>query len=201
MKVFEVKEGRYDLVESMKGLQVVATISSLKYNNSKDFKDTDGRDRKRYYAEIKYVFLSYSRSSPYRGYDDDNRKKKAIIECSMPNSWKESNEIKSLISLVEELEINTDTKRTLRATKKMLDSLTKYIETVDFNAETEDGKPKYDPNKYLSIVEKLSPALDKIKELEEKADAEDNFESVRIKGGAKKGRREDHRTLRENSEI
>jgi hypothetical protein len=197
MRVFNFQEGKLTLNDSLTLLPVVKELSSLEYN-AKFPKDAEGRGRKRLELELQYVYYVYSRISPYKAYEEKDRKEKAIELLGLPDKWKESDKLKLLIKEVLDIENNSDTKRALRAVRSMLQSLIKHIEGVDFNAETDDGKSKYDVNKYVAMASKVSELLDKLKELEEKADAEDNLQSNRIWGGGKKGNREDRRQFKES---
>jgi hypothetical protein len=191
MKLFNFVEGSLQLHDSLTPLQCVRELQSLKYNAGKEWSDSDGRMRKRYNLELLYIFYVHSRMSPFKAYTEEDRIVRAKKDIPFPPNWKVSSELGECIKLIVELEDNTETKKTLRTVRKMLQSMRTHLEGVDFGVELEDGKMKYDITKYLAIADKIPSSLDKLKEIEEKADAEDSLEATRIKGGNKKGRRED----------
>ncbi|MGL4780830.1 MAG: hypothetical protein ACRCXN_08380, partial [Bacteroidales bacterium] len=106
MRVFNIKDGKITLNDSVTPLQIVKELSSLEYN-AKYPKDSDGRDRKRFEAELKYVFDRYSLFSPYKSWREEDRIARAFENAGFPDKWKESEQLKKFITAVQEFEVNT----------------------------------------------------------------------------------------------
>lgn len=198
IELFKVDKNNVELnMAELSKVQPFSALLELKYNNTKThkefeyLKDHAGLDRRRANREFTFVFFYCSMRSPIFKYQEQERYTKAVEYAGLHEGFKPSPELKKVMVEVEMLEEKTILSLTaLKAARDMLNNLIAHIKIVDFNATDAGGKSLYDITKYSTFIKQL-PDLNKALVELEIAVKEQSQTGERIKGGMKKGNRED----------
>lgn len=128
--------------------------------------DNDGRKKLRAKLELKYLYLAYSPKSPYRDYSTTDRIAEARADCKLPETWKESPELTSLILKFNKGSL-TKTGRLLETVSKFLEKFETHLNTIDLNERSMNGGVVHDPKKILDTLNQLPRLAGTIQELEQ----------------------------------
>lgn len=160
-------EGEIEVVsEEIKLVPELQELYSLKYN--KGPKDQDGRKRYRCLKELKYLHLAYSLKSPYTDFTTEDRIKEAKTDCQLPEDWKESPELKALITKYQKGQVNKVT-RSLRVVEGFLEKFENHLNSIDLNERNANQGLVHDAGKIMSTLKQLPDYLMTLQELERQA--------------------------------
>jgi hypothetical protein len=147
------------------------TLLSLAYN--KDKGDIDGRKRFRAIKELTYIWFMYSNSSPYREYDEKERKIESLQTATLPPNYPISTD---LLAAIEKYKKLTDTRvlKLIRAAEKAIDRLREYFETVNFTERNSAGTLVNKPSEVISAISQLDKVSEGLERLATRQKAEKN---------------------------
>lgn len=159
------EDGEVEFVsEEIKLVPEVQELMTLKYN--KGPKDADGRKKFRMKAELKYMYLNYSRRGPYRDYSPTERLEESKRDCGFDTNWKESEELKAVVAKYTKASPNK-LLRLLHTSEGVLDKLDTYFQNIDFSLKDDKGALLYEPKEVMDSLNKLPRLASTLQELEQ----------------------------------
>jgi hypothetical protein len=183
-KVFKVVDGEAKLIrEELELIPEFATMLSLKYNKQEG--DIDGRKRTRATREFTYLWFMYSNYSPYREYDDEERRQESLIVSSLPADFKEGEELKLAVLAYKKLN-ETRILKLIKAAERAIDNLRKYFETVDFTERNNAGTLVNKPSEIIKAISDLDDVAEGLNKLANRQKNENN-EFISARGSKQAG--------------
>jgi len=160
-------EGEIEFVSAeVKLVPEVQAILTMAYNKGQG--DFEGRKKLRAKTEMKYLYLAYSKRSPYKDFSEDERIIEARDDCKFPPDWKPS---KELIALIPKFQNGTQNKvaRLLGTVTKFIDKFEKNLNNIDLNERTASGGLLYKSTDIMATLERLPRLAETLQELENQA--------------------------------
>lgn len=152
-------------------------LLSLAYNKQEG--DRDGRKRLRAFKEFTYMWFTHSYNSPYREYDDKERRTEALATAQLPETY----EFSTAYQLAEKKYLAlTETRilKLIKAAEKAVDNLRAFLETVDFTLTTDNGNLKYKPSEVIRVISELDKVSEGLETLADRQKREKKeFSSTR----------------------
>lgn len=161
-------EGEVEFVsEEVKLKRQVQPLLTLAYNKGTKG-DMDGRLRKKAKNELKYLFLAYSYKSPYKDYNEAERIYEARLDCTLPSTWQESEELQAL---VPEFTRGTENKvmKMLLTVHRFMDKFEKHLNSLDLEERDKGGNYVNSAKEVIATLEKLPRLAETLQELENQA--------------------------------
>lgn len=152
--------------EEIKLVPEVLRLLTLNYNKGPG--DNEGRKKRRALTELKYLYLAYSPKSPYKDFSDTERIAEARIDCNLPVTWEESEELKAVIPKFFK---GTKTKvaRLLDTVNKFMDKFEAHLNSIDLNERNMSGGIVHTPKSVMETLERLPRLAETLQELENQA--------------------------------
>lgn len=154
------------VMEEVRLVPEIQTMMTLKYNRQPG--DVDGRKKTRAKQEFKYMYLVYSRKSPYADYSEEERVIEAKRDCKFPESWKEGEELKEAIAKYLKGSVNKIT-RSLKTTERFLEKFEEHLNKINLDERKGNGDLVHDPKGIMATLKQLPGFLETIHELEKQA--------------------------------
>lgn len=167
-KILIVEDGVPRLLrDELELIPEFAALFTRKYNSSVEG-DMDGRKRLRAQKELVYLWFTYSLSSPFKEYSDDERRSEALACAELPTTFRESPELRAAID--KYLSINESrVLKLIRSANKVIDKLRGFFEAVDFTQKAENGQLIYKPSEVMKAIidlDKVAVGLEKLEQRE-----------------------------------
>lgn len=177
-KILKIEDNEAKLLrEELELIPEFKALLSLSYN--KDKGDIDGRKRIRATKEFTFIWFMYSHYSPYREYDEKERRKEALGTASLPESYPIGTELLSAITKYKQLN-ETRILKLIRAAETAIDRLRGYFETIDFTKETQGGALVNKPTDVINAISNLDKVSDGLEKLANRSKSQQNqFVSAR----------------------
>lgn len=171
-RILRIEEGEVKLIDPVLELMPeIATLYSLKYN--KQVGDLDGRKRFRVKKEFTYIWFMYNAQSPYREYDEAERKEESLRTAGLPLEYEFSTEF--LLFQKKYLKCNKSRLlKLIEAAEVGIDKLREYFETINFTDTTATGALVNKPTDFIATVAKLDQLAEGLKSLENRQKTEKN---------------------------
>ncbi len=171
-KILRMENGEIKLVDDLLELMPeIDALRALKYNKQPG--DLDGRKRTRYKQECTYVWFMYNKMSPYREYDEKDRKAESLLTAGLDPNYEFSPELILFIKKYEKCNTSRISKL-IKGAEIGIDRLTEYFNTIDFTKETDTGAQKNKPIDFINTIAKLGVVADGLKALELRQKSDDN---------------------------
>lgn len=171
-RILKIEDNEAKLVrEELELIPEFKALLSLNYN--KDKGDQDGRKRFRATKEFTYIWFMYSNHSPYREYEEKERKLEALQTAGLPHNYPISTDLQAAIEKYKKL---TDTRvlRLIRSAEKAVDKLRDYFETVDFTERNSSGTLVNKPSEIIKAIGDLDDVSSGLEKLATRQRAEKN---------------------------
>lgn len=154
------------------------------------FKEIWNRDRsqkkERALEELSYIefMTSHLKSNPYKGYPEDIRGSKIVLDIMKDKKWRPDKKIKEGIEKINEFQNEASpTLGYYKSVRKANENLKLFFDTVDLNEVNEKtGNPLYKPRDITSAINDASRNISELNALEKKVE-EELFDSVKTKAG------------------
>ena len=108
--------------------------------------------------ELAFVYWYAVFDSPYDTYDEEEKYLKIKKEVGLDESWKITPEVKAAIQFFAELQ-QTRSFKYLESTRKAIENLSSYLDTVDVSEKIDSGAKKgelvHDINKVKALVKDM----------------------------------------------
>lgn len=134
---------------------------------NKGFKgDKDGKNRKKAFAILTYIYLVYDWRTPFGEFSDVEKHQEAITSSEIEESWLKEPVVMAAIRKYRELQ-DTRMVKLLNSTHKAIDELRLYFETIDLTITDPDtGKPIYTAKDLIANINALGKSVLSLQELE-----------------------------------
>jgi hypothetical protein len=132
-------------------------------------------------AELAYVYFMEDYKSDFSDIIDDLERSKEILPAlSLPASWKEDDVIVEARKFYRKRSEEIIPLILLRDSKVVIDKMSEYFREVDFLANDDKGKPKYDIDKLARVIERSAGILQNLFKLEHmvKKEVQDKKDTV-----------------------
>lgn len=172
MKIFEL----------VSNSPIVTTEALLIPEFKKIWDDDKSKDKTQAFKYFCYIYFSTDYKSIYLGYDSEIREERLLEDFIGDLKWKPTTEVLNAINKYKELQ-NTPTMRFLISNRNIMESIGKYYDSVDWEAEDKAGKPKYDITKISNSVKQAGGIIDNIAKLEERVKKEQATTDIIARGG------------------
>jgi len=154
------------------------------------FKEIWKRDRsekkERALEEFAYIEFSTSmlKSNPYKGYPENIRGSKIVLDIMKKKDWKPDIKVKEGIKKVEEFQNEASPSLSYhKSVTKANEGLISFFQTVDLDERNEKtGNPLYKPKDITSAINDASRNTTELSMLAKKVE-EELFDSVKTKAG------------------
>lgn len=137
------------------------------------------------HQEFCYIYYSTDLRSVYGNYPETVKESKIIKDYIQIKNWKPSSLVLKAIEKYKEIQ-ETPNMRFLQSSKKALNSLTEYFNSIDFSQMDIQGRPIYKISEVTSALEKCGKVLESLDKLNEKVEREMSVQKIRGGGQASK---------------
>jgi hypothetical protein len=151
--------------------------------------DHDGRKKLKAKAIFKFIFLYCDIRSPYKEYEDQERWTRALNDSRL-NGDDIDETVKAAINKYREL-TETRIQRLLKSAYDSCDKIREFYDDLDLDERDENGRLVYKPNDLITGISKLGETVKGLRDLETQVMEELESNGKGIRGGVKKGNRED----------
>lgn len=162
-KILIYKDGEVVLErDELRLIPEFAALLTLKYN--KQSGDNEGRKQIRAFKEFTYIWFIHSYNSPYREYDEKERRVEALQTAGLSEVYEFSTEFrlaeKKYLSLIE-----TRVLKLIKASEKAVDKIRAYLEDVDLTERSENNALVNKPSDIIKIINDLDSVADGLDKL------------------------------------
>jgi hypothetical protein len=116
--------------------------------------------------DLTYIYFMVDYKSPFSVYTWDERKVEVKKSVSLPDTWKETPEIKAACDMYAKLN-ETSAVKLLKAAKESIIKLEKYFRDIDLTLMDDHGKPIFHAKDLIGNLEKMGKVVDGLSRLEE----------------------------------
>lgn len=150
--------------------------------------DSDGRNKLQARRELAYIWYTLDFASPLIEFTIEDRHEKALKYCELTDNSIDK-EVKNAINTYKELQF-TRSRRLLEDSFKACDTISKFFREVDLTKVDDFNKPIHKATDLMRNLKEVSNVIEGLKNLE-KLVIEESTNKERIRGGSKRGNRED----------
>lgn len=151
-------------------------------------KDLTGKNKTKAFREFTYIYCAIDWNSPYSKYSEQERHENALLDGGLTQEEFDDEIFRQACRKYKAVQENSKIGKLLQAQKNMVDRMTVYFDTLDFDErDAVTGKPIYKMKDVLDEMSKTGKALDNIAMLEESYKKEQEKESS-LRGGREGGK-------------
>jgi hypothetical protein len=191
MKLFEI-DGDFNVILNKVELLLVPEFKKvIRSDRGGRFKgDNDGRKKYKATAIFKFIFLYCDIRSPYKEYEDIDKFQKALKDTRLHDDEVKDSDVKAAIAKYKELS-ESRMQKLLKSAYDACDKLREFYDNLDLDERDENSRLVYKPNDLITGISKLGETVKGLRELETQVMEELETNGKGVRGGARKGNRED----------
>lgn len=189
LKLFSYDNTKKEVVINEADVLLIKEFADL-WTNDRNItnKDKTGKDKTKAYREFTYIYCAIDWGSPYCKYSEQERHEEALRDGGLTKEEFDDEVFRCACRKYKAIQENSKIGKLLQAQKNMVDRMTVYFDTLDFDErDPVTGKPIYKMKDVLDEMAKTGKALDNIAMLEESYKKEQEAESS-LRGGREGGR-------------
>lgn len=164
---YNANEGRLDVNDySILLIKEFSELWDLERNKCKG--DKTGKERRKAYKELAYIFLVLDFKSPYFKYTAQQKHDAAIEDTGMTKEDLEDEKFKAAFRKYNEIQEKDPILSLINTAYRTLYKMQIFLDNIDFVNDIDvDGRPLYKPKDVLNDIKSIGEMRDKLLSLEE----------------------------------
>lgn len=167
--------------------QPVISVEGLLIPEFKKIYERDkSKDKSIAFKQLTYIYFKTDYKSLYLSFPEEDREERLLEDFIGDKKWIPDTDILKAIEKYKVFQ-NTPTMRFLQSNQKVMESISKYFNEVDWDKEDTSGKSKYDITKVSNAVKQAGGIIDNIEKLKDKVAKEQSLSNSVHRGGGTGG--------------